>query len=579
MSKVKTVKGPWLVEENISLKQLVIHPGAEITAPPGKKLTMTIGGVPMDMRPGRYTGDILITVSEEIPIEFYMGEPVKLRAAVCLENRSYVPHKSVPAAVRSGSVGGEVAKDISIVSKAEGLTGIYVGGDGEYVIENARIDLEGDGGNDFVGYGAGVGAYGNVKLTVNNSEITVRGVARNAVFSGGYSEITLNNVTVRAYEGVLPHDYQDTIIPGQMKCVPWMLGLRGNCRATNLADYSTARWNNCKLYSEGWGVMSTDAVDVCRMYVKDSHIEITDNSGYGAFSIGDCHDYFDNCTFKVPDYALIMANDNACGTFDNGCVIESGRFGVMCFNNTGKLFINNSTFNTQKTTVLVKGCAPQINMDGAKLNPGNGKILQFFNSDDPGNPQGYYIDPVEEDKPDPSHDTASCREGIDVIAKFSNMEIAGDFYNGYTVVKGDTGPPMEMPPMPPMGGEPPGDPPAPPYEGARNLCLSFLNTKVEGIISASKSRHRVEKVSQDNCEELGEITDTPCEAINNGVNVSMDASSKWTVTGTSYITCLELAEGAQVTAPKGKSLKMTVDGVETPIKAGSYKGKITLLVE
>jgi hypothetical protein len=66
--------------------------------------------------------------------------------------------------------------------------------------------------------------------------------------------------------------------------------------------------------------------------------------------------------------------------------------------------------------------------------------------------------------------------------------------------------------------------------------------------------------------------------VNNGVIVSFDKDSVWTVAGTSYLTSLTIAKGAGINAPKGYSVTMTLDGVKTVIKAGTYNGKIVLTV-
>jgi len=57
---------------------------------------------------------------------------------------------------------------------------------------------------------------------------------------------------------------------------------------------------------------------------------------------------------------------------------------------------------------------------------------------------------------------------------------------------------------------------------------------------------------------------------------TVDAGAKWEVAETTTLSELTIAEGATVTAPEGRSLSMTVDGVETPVKPGTYKGKIVL---
>lgn len=64
-----------------------------------------------------------------------------------------------------------------------------------------------------------------------------------------------------------------------------------------------------------------------------------------------------------------------------------------------------------------------------------------------------------------------------------------------------------------------------------------------------------------------------------GASASFDSSSTWTVTHDSYLGKLEIAQGAIVQPEKGYALSMTVDGVATPISAGSYSGKIVLSVK
>jgi hypothetical protein len=273
----------------------------------------------------------------------------------------------------------------------------------------------------------------------------------------------------------------------------------------------------------------------------------------------------------------------------------------MCFRNEGGklVFTDRSVLNTDETTVVVKGCAPIIEADNCVLSPGNGIILQVINSDDPGSPSGYYIDPKEDDVYDPEHDNKTARETYDVIASFKDMTVNGDFYNGSTGQKGDTGPKMEMAPPPgagfPGGPEGPGGPGAPGgpggpggpeggpggpgggpgsqgngYDGVRNLGLTFDNAIITGIISASKALHRVEKVSKENCEELGEVINTAQPVVNNGVIVTLKNGSVWNVAGTSYLSSLTIEEGSQVVGT------LTVDGKETELLPGTYTGNLVV---
>ena len=73
------------------------------------------------------------------------------------------------------------------------------------------------------------------------------------------------------------------------------------------------------------------------------------------------------------------------------------------------------------------------------------------------------------------------------------------------------------------------------------------------------------------------MTQTPAPTVNNGVLVSLDENSVWTVSG-DHITSLTLAQGATVKAPEGKQLEVTVDGKAAQLTAGTITGKIHIAV-
>ncbi len=116
--------------------------------------------------------------------------------------------------------------------------------------------------------------------------------------------------------------------------------------------------------------------------------------------------------------------------------------------------------------------------------------------------------------------------------------------------------------------------------GPKNLLVSLSSAKVTGRISAAEQAYREGLTIIDSSlrEELGNVTQTPAPAVNNGVIVTLDADSVWIASGTSYLTKLELADGAFIAAPEGRSLVMTVDGVPTAPAAGTYTGSIVLEV-
>ena len=195
------------------------------------------------------------------------------------------------------------------------------------------------------------------------------------------------------------------------------------------------------------------------------------------------------------------------------------------------------------------------------------------------------------------------------------MVLTGDIFNGSSNRKADTGgenllasapnavadmekngpfpgmpaggPPEGMPPMPagmpPMGGDMPPMPEGgfsmPSFGGpaAKNLSITLKNVSYTGCITASVSKHRVPKVSKENCEELGEVVNTPAPVINNGVIVSLDERSSWTVTGNCYLSCLTVAPGAAI-RPEHGTLTLTVNGKAAELRPGTYTGDVQLTV-
>jgi len=497
-----------------------------------------------------------------------------------IEDGKYVPEKSVPAIVAGCKVTDKGTTGVTIYSCEESFNGIIVKGDSHYTIDGVRIDLEGDGGNDFIGLGAGILVGDNSKVTINDSDVKITGVTRCAFHAGGNSVTTLNNCRL------------SNCSPATEKMYPsWQLGIRGTNRVTQCCDNANVYYNNCHITGNGWGAVSIDGGIHNNIYLKDSTIDLTGPRarGYGAFAIGDAFISFDHCTCNVQGYPILMCHHGdggSSGEFTGGSVVNSTLYGAMIISGKGsKLDVNQGTnFNTASSVFVIKGCNPYVNIDNAILNPANGVILQLMDSDDVGmGPSKFAVPAGEVDVPVSDRNLAAADPDEDVFMTLSNMVVNGDFYNSTTNLKANRREKinMQQPGMPEMEASdehPPMDNEA--RQGVKNLSLNFTNVKVNGVISAATAAYKdgVTVIDVGNCEELSAVKQTPAQPVNNGVIVSFDKDSVWTVAGTSYLTSLTLASGAVIRAPEGKTLAMTVDGVKTKIIPDTYTGKIVMRV-
>ena len=599
----KTVSGPWVVHGSLRLSELTIEPGGIILPCEGHTLTMTVDGVGTAIRPGHYSGDIVLTVAEDFrvtSVRFGQVTEPNFRMGICIDDGAYRPECSVPSVVSEGNVSNHRAQDLTIRSKEWDFNGIYVAGDSEFTVDRAKILLEGDGTDDFVGLGAGIAASGNARVTVNDSEIHTRGITRGAVFVGGHSEVTLNRCQLSLVSYI---PTQEQLEEGKkldrMMQPPWAMGIRGNGRTTNLAGFGVLRINGCHVTSNSWGVLSVDGATVNRMYVRDSLIELLGQSGYGCFSICDdldfdyqafggygCIDRLEHSILRVPTYGVIMSLGNASSEFCRGTIVESKRFGAFIFRNSGGYLRadTGTVFHTQEAVFLVKGSNVTISVDNAELHSENGIILQLMDNDDTGMEGDPFLVPVgETDTKDPTRDLTHADPTEDVFMSVSNMSVTGDFFNSTTDLKAccrvdkrmdDATREGKAPPMPlnirGLGED---------LQGAKNLNLRFENARVTGLVTCATAAYRegVTIITQENCEELGEITCTPAAAVNNGVILTLDGRTVWTVTGTCFLTALTVAEGAVIQGLDGQLPHMSVNGVAVPLAPGHYTGDIRII--
>lgn len=558
----------------------------ELLMAPGKGVALIVDGANVDLEQGKTYEKVTVAVAEKNPVGDY-----NFRQAIYAGKDGYDASKSI-SALAGGTVGKTSAKDVTISSSEtdsrgkSAINGIYVDG-GEYTVNGADIQLNGNGCNDFVGYSAGLMASGGT-LVVDGAKVTNKGAVRTAAVVDKGGKLIVKNSELTVSDGTLPADYVPSFTPGDMMEAPWMTGVKGNNRATNLLGTdSIGAYINTTITAEKWGVLSSDNCTRGNLVGINSTVQTTNDTtdGYGSLVIGDAAGTFLGTTVDVGGYgSYIMAGNMTYGDSTVEAVKELNQrlglgltdeeiaaLGVKSSSITagrsaflqtgaGNINISGNTSITSKWAVFaIKGASSTINVEGGTIkSTGDNIILQMMDNDDPGAMNGSYEDKTTVPAKDSGHDLTKAVAGEDVLATFKGMKLEGDFFNG---VRGDQ-----------TGGM------FNPNKVLRNLKVTLDGTTLTGQVSASTVKH-VGKVTEANYQELGHVTNTASAAINNGVLVELKNNSAWTVTETSYLTSLTIGTGCAVSAPAGKTLTMTVDGVATPIAAGqTYTGAIVLTV-
>jgi len=547
-----------VVEAITTLSQLNVGPGASLVAPEGSSLTLTVNGVSSPITPGSFHGTVVLTPTQDVVERFAdMGvdESYRYRSALFVDNGARVPAKSVAAAVVGGVVTDRAASDVAITSREDKFNGIFVTGDSTYTITNAKINLSGNGGNDFMGFGAAIKTGGKSRVTIDRASIVTSGVVRTAIFVGGDSDVTVNDSNIEVHNGILPADYQGGPITGRggvMMEPPWVLGIIGNVRATNVVSNGTVHYNNSHIKAQGWGALSTDATHDVKLFATHSVIE-TVESGYGAYADGTSLDTFSDCTFNVADYGLIMTGGS--GVFTDGSVVNSRRFGVMMHSGgAGTLSIDKgSVFNTKEAVIQVKSSFPHISVNNAKLNSANGLIIEAIVNDDPhagagpGGPGGPGGSGGPGGPGGPGAAGAASSGPLSISASFSNVELNGDILNAMSTLAG--------------------------------MKISLDSGSITGAISTSTAVPAEGKPTARTFGLIGKMTHTlsPTAAAQ-GMELVLGSHAAWVVSRTSYLTGLTIAPDARVSAPIGRKVALTVDGKPVPLQAGKYAGALVLVV-
>ena len=350
--------------------------------------------------------------------------------------------KSATDRISAGTYDGSAAKGIVISDTTSGHNGILVY-DTDYEISEATIDLltSADGSDtcDFSGKGSAIAAFGsNADVTVSDSEIHASGVATMPVFADDGATMTIRSSVLQSDGGTLHSAYLNTPSQTLMVAPPWILGIMGTSRCSNMMGTDTTTNVIDSTTSAGaWAVLSTDAGNDMYLNVYNTNLtlnnadesqrllqadggqisETLDNpyttrygSGYGTYAIGDAVETFAGATIDVGTYATIFTGGSATYTNlergktyelknskgettttytadeDKATEIHSDTFGFMAHQGSNAITIENGTVvDSAYATFLVKtgssNEALTATVDNSTITNG-GVLIQVMDNDD-----------------------------------------------------------------------------------------------------------------------------------------------------------------------------------------------------
>ena len=506
---------------------------------------------------------------------------------------------------------------------------------GEWAIKDTKINVGGEIGNDFVGLGAGILVEGDTAATIEGVEIHCNGAARTPIVAREKARIFVKDAVLSSEDGDLAPDYIGTVFPEKMKSSPWMLGVNGNARATNLMGQGVATYYNSDIKAEKWGILSTDDNTGVKLYAINTTAAISGGmksmdeifanaaagkfdfyedeidhefadgewqdskkpSGYGTYSIGDTTVTIAGSTMVVPDYIAIVANGPASLNLTSSdpssvananqylaiaeelepkkSVLLSNRFGVMYHSGAGFGVTNvdkGTVMYTGKAAFEVKGCGTIINVDNAHIFSGDGIILQVMDNDD----AGINVETLETttDYVEKHVKATATEESSNAAVTAGEGSVYATFSN--MTLNGDI--------YNASGWEAAREADSLAGDGnyenevgggasaAADLSLVLDNVAYTGLVSTTEAYHNQSVISHADYDQIGVVNNTVCIPENAGIIVKLRNNTKWDVTGTGYVTSLTIDETSSI-----GDAKVFVNGAETSVEPGkTYTGVIRI---
>ncbi len=342
----------------------------------------------------------------------------------------------------SGTYDDNAASGIVLSDTASGHNGILVYNT-DYEISDAEIELltDADGSDtcDFSGKGSAIAVFGkDASVTVSDSTVHTAGVATMPLFADDGATVTIRSSVLQSDGGTLHSAYLNTPSQTLMVAPPWILGIMGTSRCSNMMGTdTTTNVIDSETSAGAWAVLSTDAGTNMYLNVYNTSLtlnnanesqyllqeeggqisETLDNpytvnygSGYGTYVIGNAEETFAGAIFNVGTYATIFTGGSATYTSlenektyelknssgettatytaseDKITEIHSDTFGFMAHQNQNTITIEKGTIvDSAYATFLVKtgssGESLTASVDDAHITNG-GVLIQIMDNDD-----------------------------------------------------------------------------------------------------------------------------------------------------------------------------------------------------
>jgi len=348
------------------------------------------------------------------------------------------------------------------------INGISVEG-GDYSIKDMTINQKGDGVCDFLAFGNAIGIAGG-DVVIDNVTINTLGDIIPALNAGDDSNVVVMNSrftalgTAEDYTGHHSGKKPFSGFKGAITEVPWVLGLYGTLRATNLIGKADIVYYKTSVEANGWGVYSTDGGANHTLINSYGHIahDGTFGYGYGTYALGLTVNYL-GIELDVPTYGIVArcgfnmmkSTQENLDRVDNDAVtmlrkelggelrgIEprrnkiTARYGVMSHGaKEGTFEISGTDFHVENAAFLLKDAYVNINVTDTTFNFNNlpdgkyGTILHAMQSDDAGIAMYAYDNCWAICSVLLYADPAPVKVSNEVKATFTGETLRGNFYN------------------------------------------------------------------------------------------------------------------------------------------------------